>query len=205
MRRPSHKRFSVFVALGVIALAALIGFFLNTSSGTARQPPPGLTAGVSALDDLPPEANIPADVVRSLNALPPDVVGLVAETQKKIRKLRSNLGASGTNIYAFRSRTKSACLIVPQYATICPHELEAGGPGLLWAIGGGTERIPGALVGLAADNVTGVDLTVDQVAIPVTLLNNAVFADLPRDAVQATVVIHYVDADDQTATINLRG
>jgi hypothetical protein len=58
---------------------------------------------------------------------------------------------------------------------------------------------------LAADNVDEVDLTVNGASVPVSLRNNSVFAELPFGAAEATVTIHYSDADDQTMSVNLTG
>jgi hypothetical protein len=60
-------------------------------------------------------------------------------------------------------------------------------------------------VGIAADNVTGVDLTVDGADVPVTVENNAAFAELPVPAHAAQVVIHDRGFDDQTFAIDLDG
>jgi len=173
------KRTTLVIVLAILGMATLL--FANAHIGGASQPPPGLTAGVSALDDLPAEASVPVDVMDTLRVLDPAVVGPVDQAATQMRKLRSSLGVSRTDVYALRSKTGSICFIARPHAAVCPSTLRAGQAGLLFAIGGGsgTAEAPGVLVGIAADNVTGVDLTVDGADVPVTVENNAAFAELP--------------------------
>ena len=197
------RRTTALIVLAIVALATVL--FVATGTGSAGQPPPGLTAGVSAVDDLPAEANVPSAVVETLRAFDPALIGSVDQARKKMRKLRSGLGASQTAIYAFRSQTKSVCVIVVDHSAICPSSLQAGQAGLLFAIGGGygTADSPGMLAGVAADNVTGLDLIVDGADVPVTVENNAVFAELPFPASRAEITVHYRGYDDQTYSVNL--
>ena len=199
------KRTTLVIVVATLGMATVLVAY--ASIGAASQPPPGLTAGVTALDQLPAEASVPADVVGTLGVLDPAVVGSPDQAAAQLRKLRSNLGLSGTDIYALRSRTGSVCFIALPHAAICPQTLQSGQAGLLFAIGGGagTAEVPGVLVGVAADNVTGVELTVDGAAVPVTLENNAAFAELPVDADAAQVVIHYRGFDDETIALELGG
>lgn len=198
----------ITTALIVAVIVAMAGaLFVTTRSGAAGQAPPGLTAGVSALDRLPAEANVPGDVLDTLRLFKPEVVGPFDEAQGKLRKLRSGVGVAGVDIYALRSRTQSVCVIVRKYSGLCPSSLRSGPSGVLFSIGGGygTAESPPVFAGVAADNVTDVDLWVDEAEIPVAVEGNTVFAALPLDAGSVRIVIHYNGFDDQTYSLDLRG
>lgn len=189
---------TTIVAVSIIGMAIVL--FFTTTTSSAGQPPPGLTAGVSALDRLPPEANVPEEVLEILRAFDPSVIGPLDRAAAKVRKLRASPDGSTADIYAVRSKTGSVCVMVRYYAGMCPAALEAGQPGLLFTLGGGdgTSDLPPVLAGVAADNVSNVDLTVNGSSVPVSLENNTVFAELSTGIQSARVVVHYDGYDDET-------
>jgi hypothetical protein len=202
------SRRNVFFAVAAVS-AMTIGVLalISSETGGASEPRPGLTAGVSALDRLPPAATLPDKIVEILGVLPPAVVDKSTVVAKqRVRLLRSDLGVGRTGFYAFRSKSGSVCFIVEEHSAVCPSRLSAGEPGLLWSIGGGTETVPAALVGVAADNVASIGLIVDRVPVPVTIKNNAAFAELPPAADTATITIVYADGQSpETTMVHLQG
>lgn len=193
--------------IGAMIAAMAAALFITTKTGSAGQAPPGLTAGVSALDRLPAEANVPADVLDTLRYFDPDVVGPFNEAKGKLRKLRSGGRGADVDIYAFRSQTQSVCVIVRNYSGLCPSSLRSGPSGVLFSIGGGygTAETPPVFAGVAADHVTDVDLWVDEVEVPVSIETNSLFAELPLGARSVRIVIHYDGFDDQEYSLHLRG
>jgi hypothetical protein len=191
------------IFLAAAATAAAAALLIYASQGEAQEPLPGLLAGVSALDTLPPAANVPPDVVETLKSLDPSDVGEPAAAAKKLRRLRSNVGTAKRDLYAFRSPTGAVCFVMEEHSALCPSALTAGSPGLLWTIGGGTEKVPGALAAIAADPVTAVELRVDDKAVPVSLANNAAFAELPSGGHEAVIVVHYRDTRSETINVGL--
>lgn len=185
--------------LVTVILAFAASLFLTTRTGSAGQPPPGLTAGVSALDTLPAQASVPEAVRDTLRAFDPAVVGPLDRASSSVRRLRNELGSARTAIYALRSQKNSVCVIVRDYSGICPSSLDSGHAGILISLGGGlgTESAPPILAGIASDIVTGIELTVDGSSIPVSIQNNALFAELPLSARDVTLRVHYRGFDDQ--------
>ena len=192
-------------AIVVAILAIAVALFMTTKPSFASQPPPGLSGGVSALDALPPEMSVPADVLDTLRAFDPTVVGPLERAAGKLRKLRSGLGPQDVEIFALRSRTSSVCVIVRGYSGMCPSSVRSGPAGLLFSVGGGygTADSPPILGGIAADNVAGVEVTADGVAVPATIENNGVFAVLPLDARAVQIIVHYDGFDDKTFDVEL--
>ena len=191
-------------AVGILALVAASAVVLFAATrGEAQKPLPGLSAGVSALDRLPAASNVPPDVLKTLGYLDPHVVGPSRDGAQKLRKLRSDLGRGHLGLYALRSKTGSVCFILEKDSALCPARITAGSPGLLWTIGGGTEAVPGSLAGVASDPVKAVELTIDGNRIPVTLENNAVFAELPAGGHEASIVVRYDDGRTETIGVQL--
>lgn len=199
-----HSRGIVLGLGGVLAVAAV-------SLGTARivdagAPPKqkGLAAGVAALSNLPPEATVPARVIRFVEATAPANRANPAEMTLGVRKLRTNLGTTRSSLYAYRAPNGSVCWLLVGHGGTCP-DVYAGTYGLQWTIGGGYGDVPGNFVGIAADDVSSVELIVDGVGRDVPIRNNVVFAELPNGAERAEIVVKRTDGSDDAATVRLNG
>lgn len=191
------------LAVVLVAMLGVLPVLYFTSKGEAQEQPPGLTAGVSSLLTAPRAGDIPPDVESMLEAFPPTTVGSAAEVRRSLRLLRSDLGGARRAIYAFRSQTGSVCFVVSGHSGVCPASVTAGGPGLLWAIGGGTESAPGSFAGVVSDSVSGISLVIDGQPVPVSIANNAAFADLPRDGMSAVITISYTNGSEEKISLRL--
>ena len=186
--------------LAVLATALIVG---PSASGDDRRP--GIAAGVRSVIALPPEASLPLQVRFAVDRMAVETGTDRASARANVRRLRSNLGVLRSELYAFRARNGSVCWILTDFVGSCPDSVERGSPGLQWTIGGGYDHVPGALVGIAADDVRAVRLVLDGTARAASLVNNAVFAEVPRGAKQAEIVIEHRDGTTNSARVALNG
>ena len=200
---PSRRK-SVVLVGAFLALSASVIAGVLASHGSANQPPsPGVSAGVSSLTSLPVQADLPPAVVRFVDFAARQRGTDPEQTKARIRKLRSDLGTTRADLYAFRTKSGATCFILIGQVGSCPASPAAGSPGLQWTIGGGYGAVPSSLVGIAADDVTKVDLTVDGADIPVSLRNNVAFAEYPTRAANAEITIHRRDGTQSLVEIRL--
>jgi hypothetical protein len=163
-----------------------------------------LAAGVSALDRIAPaKGPLPPDVQKfaEVNArtLGATVPGIMAQ----VRLLRSGLGKHSRDAYAFRING-AVCFVLTGEGGTCSRG--SGSSSFTWTIGGGDGITDaGALVGVAADDVRAITLTVDGKPIAVSLANNIAYADLPLDGQLAVFTVHHKDGKDTTDTVHLAG
>lgn len=202
MLRFQH-RWKVVFAITAIGAAASAGFISNGHA--SPQPPPGLTAGVASLTALPVQANIPTGVSRFINSAAAATGTDAAAAHANVRLLRTNLGSSSRSVYAFRNANGSPCFLLTGVAGTCARTPAGGTPGLHWTLGGGTDETPSSLVGIASDDVSAVDLFVDGRPVLVTRANNVVYAEFPRTAKEAHVVIHRSGGVDNSFHVRLQG
>lgn len=208
--RITRKR--VLAALGVASLTATA--VIVSTSGSANAVPgeaPGLSAGVSALRELPPTT-----------VMPPAVAGFVEravqehnqrkndqadpETAKSsVRLLRSATGKLRRDVYAFQTKEGLTCFIRIKDVASCAPDVNAGTPGLLWTIGGGYGVVPSHLLAIASDDVKSVRLSVDGIDVPVTLRNNVVFGEFRTGAESAEIAIGYIDGGTNSVSVRLQG
>jgi hypothetical protein len=165
---------------------------------------PGVSAGVSALTRPGrPPASVPKEV-RSFV----DHTARMTQTDPsvalaRLRELRSGLGTTKASLYAYRSSRGSPCFVVTGYGGACAQDPRAGMPGLHWTIGGGHDGVPSILAGIAGDDVTRVELRIDGAAVPVSLEDNAVFAEFPASAGEATIVVVHEGGAESRTTLGL--
>ena len=173
-------------------------------SGSAGRPPsPGVSAGVAALDRLPPATNVPQSVVQFVDFVAPQRGSDPKEALARIRRLRSSLGKTHADLYAFRSGTGAPCFILVGDVGACARSATDGTPGLQWTIGGGMPGNPSNLVAIASDDVAAVGLVIDGAPIPVSLANNVAFAEYPATGRHAQITIARRDGTSGTVEIQL--
>jgi hypothetical protein len=158
------------VLLGAVGASA----FAIYGSG----PSPGLTAGVSSLDRLPPPASLPDSVTSHLDQLASFVGISTAEAEASMRLLRAGLPQG--DLYAFRGTEGRVCFILTRGVALCPNSASAGEPGINWATSGGTPAEGTAVVAVVADNVSHVELIADDARTAVPIINNSIYAPLPK-------------------------
>jgi hypothetical protein len=184
----------------VLVAALALG---SSAAGDDRMP--GVAAGVASVSALPPQASLPPQVRMAVERMAAETGTERARALANVRRLRSNLGVLESELYAFRAATGSVCWILTNFVGSCPDSPERGSPGLQWTIGGGYDNVPGALVGIAADDVRAVQLVLDGRLYSASLVNNAVFAEVPRDARRAEIVIRHRDGTTNSVHVALNG
>jgi hypothetical protein len=189
-------------AIAVFA-AAFAGGMLAVRGSANQPPPPGVSAGVSALERLPAASNLPPQVVRFVEFAATARATNPEQAKARVRRLRSHLGRTDADLYAFRTSGGATCFVLVGEVGACPKSADDGSPGLQWTIGGGHDDVPSSLVGIASDDVTRVDLAVDGTDIPVSLRNNVAFAEYPSTANQAVITIHRMDGSQTTVQVRL--
>ena len=185
--------------------AAVVGVFVASHGSAGPAPPPGVSAGVSSLRTLPPEAHVPSAVARFVRFAAPARGTDVEKAMRNVRRLRSDLGTTKSAVYAFENANGAPCFILVGHAGSCAKSASDGSPGLQWTIGGGYGDVPSNLVGIASDDVARVTLLVDGAAVPVSLKNNVVFGEFPSAAKRAEIVVHRQDRSESTIEIRLDG
>jgi hypothetical protein len=175
-RRSILRDRRVIAAAAALALAGAAGgsAFAIYGSGSS----PGLTAGVSSLDRLPRQASLPDVVTDHLDRLAAFVGISTADAEAGMRRLR--VGLPQGDLYAFRGTEGRVCFILTRGAGLCPRSASAGEPGVMWAVGGGYPGEASAVVALVADNVSSVELIGGVAPTPLPIINNSIYASLPR-------------------------
>jgi hypothetical protein len=206
----SWGRRSVVLA-GVVVLAAI-----GTASAVAYHylgPSPGLSAGLSSLDNLPPTP-WPSSLPRTALDNAAAATGLTPkQAARRLRLVQTGLSlgqesANDVSLYAFEGKAGTGCLFItgPDSGGICLPSWMTKNPaldGLAYADGGGSSpRTPGpvAVYGLVADNVSEVDTEISGVAHNVPIVNNSFYADYDRltSADAITLIVHFDDGTTRT-------
>jgi hypothetical protein len=193
-----HTRRLLFVA--VAATVVIVG----GASALAYQyfgPSPGLTAGVSSLDRLPPATTLPDAVARNLDREAAYAGVSVAEAIDRMRLLRS--GLSHGDLYAFRGTNGTVCFRLTGHVGSCLRDTNMGNPGVMWAVSGGYPREQSALVGIAADNVTALTLVVNGQRTNLAIVNNSFYAEFGDQSEINSMVLEAVYGDGSTKTIRI--
>jgi hypothetical protein len=167
-------------------------------------PAPGVTAGVHALaapgaatSPVPPEVR--SFVTHSAQMTRSDPEKALAD----VRPLRRMLGGGQSAVWAYRSAAGAPCFILTGYGGACAQSPADGMPGLHWMLGGGHDRSPSVLAGIASDDVARVELRVDGAPVPVSLSNNVVFAEFAANATEAAIVVVHKDGSTSRASLRL--
>jgi hypothetical protein len=166
----------VIVAVAVVALLGAAGASAFAIYGSG--PSPGLTAGVSSLDRLPRPASLPDSVTSHLGQLASFVGISTADAEARMRRLRVDLPQG--DLYAFRGTEGRICFILTRGVSLCPNSASAGDPGVNWATSGGSPGEEAAVVAVVADNVSSVDVIAGDARTPVPIINNSIYATLPK-------------------------
>jgi hypothetical protein len=192
-----------------MATAAVFGFataaLVAGKLGGASEPPPqGLAAGVSALDRANEAPLAPTREMRLFARYNARSLGVgEAQVLSRFRLLRKDLGPSRRAVYALRIDGTVCFLLTGEGGTCSSTD---GTSSFTWTIGGGDGVTDaGALVGIAADDVAGIDLYVDRAPVRVSLLDNVAYADLPLSGRTAEIIVRHDDGRATTDTVMLGG
>jgi hypothetical protein len=199
LRNPRTTIALLTTAVAAAALAVVVAL------GQAGDPPPvGLAAGVSALGRVASaKGPIAPDVKKFAQVNAKTLGATVPEIMAQVRLLRSGLGKHSRDVYAFRING-AVCFVLSGEGGTCSRG--SGSSSFAWTIGGGDGITDaGALVGVAADDVSAITLTVDGKPIAVSLANNIAYAELPLDGKLAVFTVHHKDGKETTDTVRLQG
>lgn len=197
---------SVTVLAGLGAGSALAYHYLG--------PSPGFSAGLSALNKLPPVA-WPSSLPKGGLADEAAATGLAAsQAEQRLRLVQSGLSLGNTNgisLYAFQGNGGTGCLYItgPDASGICLPSSMTNNPaldGVAFADGGGeTAQTPGPLAvwGLVADNVSGVATDLSGVTHTVPIVNNSFYADYDQITTADTIKLMLTFTDGTTRTFDL--
>jgi len=147
---------------------------------------PGNSGSVGAMARLPAPANVPDDVVAATRHMASVTGGDPAVAVASLRKLRTGLGVTDSDFYAFHPTAGgAACYFITGRGGVCPTAATSNVRGIEWSFGGGypgnidgRPQVPGSIDGLVADNVRSVTLTSNGVEIPLEIVNNAFYKEI---------------------------
>jgi hypothetical protein len=201
VRVPKSGRWRV--ALGVTS-AFGVAAALFSAFATAHEPRDadrgGLSAGVSAIDALPAVHSLPSDVAKWVEQSARDIGDDPTRAKARVRRLRSGLGARGSDLYAYKEENGAICIDLTSQAASCPESVDNGPPGIDWISAGGWASIPRNVVGLVSDDVVRVALSASSVTRPLPIVNNSIFGELPSDD-PAELQLVFRDGSSRTITI----
>jgi hypothetical protein len=205
----SRRTIAVAVALaaGVLTAGASAVGLLRYGSPTGQKFgdwAPGNSGSVGAMSRLPAPANVPADVLSVVRGTASATGGDPAIAVASLRLLRSNLGVTHGDFYAFRpSAGNAVCSFVTGRGGVCPTAAWSSSRGIEFAVGGGYPAwsehgyVPPSIDGIASDNIHSVTLSSNGVEIPLEIVNNAFYKDLdmPPDGSPWSLQIRIVYAN----------
>jgi hypothetical protein len=190
----------IAIAVAVVGLGVVLSVALATADTPRDADRGGMSAGVAAIDALPAVASLPPDVLAWVEQSARDMGNDPSQAKTRVRKLRSNLGARHSDLYAYKEENGAICVDLTHQAALCPFRLDDGPPGIDWFTAGGWESIPSSVVGLVADNVVRVSLLADGTSRTVPIVNNSIFAELPS-AAPAELHLSFRDGSERTIAI----
>src|SRR5919204_2003541 len=201
---PPHSKRTRFTFLVAAAVGLASGLF--AAFATAHEPRDadrgGLSAGVSAIDSLPAVASLPSDVAQWVDQSARDIANDPARAKARVRRLRSGLGARGSDLYAYKEENGAICIDLTSQAASCPESADNGPAGIDWISAGGWASIPRNVVGLVSYDVVRVALSASGVTRPLPIVNNSIFGELPSDD---PAELQLVFRDGSTSRITVPG
>ena len=200
----SRKARALFLTL--LAGVAATAFSVAIGHGSSA-PPSGLSVGVSALDHATAGTASAVDAIKQHDLSAFDEINATrlsttpAAMAATWRELRTGLGDRSQQLFA-QKVGKSYCFVLTGSGGTCA--ATDGDSSFAYTIGGGNgSDLPGALAGIVADDVTGIDLTVDGQNVPVSIANNAVYAQLPPNGRRTQITVVHADGSKTTNNLDL--
>jgi hypothetical protein len=179
------RRRSRWTAIPAVAILAAVASATGALAYHFFGPSPGFTAGLSALEHLPP-ASLPTSLPPVALEHAAGAVGISpdqARTRLHLVRTGLTLGpgrstASG-RLYAFEGQPGTACIfLIGQGDTCLTPASVSYTRSVMPAIFSGYPGQTPALVALVADDVRSVDLKLGAKVRNITIVNNSVYADL---------------------------
>jgi hypothetical protein len=153
------------------------------------------------MERLPAERTLPADVARWVESSAVATNTDAAEAKTSVRKLRENLGAAHSDLYAYRTASGGTCFDLTAQVALCPKDAQAGPRGIQWVTGGGFGSVPRNVAALVSDEVARVDLVADAGVQRVPIRNNTIFVELPSASGPAQLRLSFRDETAETIAL----
>lgn len=198
-----------------VALAATIAVVAAQGSDapTYGTWAPGTSAPISATATIPaatsPPAALAADVATSISAMG----GNAQAATHSLRLLRSALGATRSDLYAYSPQDGVWCLFLWERQSVCPTASESTTPGAVYLLSPGgpgyvgqSDDVPAAVAGIVADNIREVQLTDGSTSTELPIKNNAFYQDLNETSQgEFTIGLSFTYADGSVSEASLHG
>lgn len=204
------------VAMGVMTAGASAVGVLRYASSTGEKYgswAPGNSGDVGAMSRLPAQTNVPDDVAAVVRRMASVTGGDAAVAVASLRRLRSGLGVSGSEFYAFRpAQGKSVCYFVTGRGGVCPTASTSSLRGVEWAFGGGypgtldgQPQVPSSIDGLVTDDVRSITFTSNGHELPLEIVNNAFYREVAAPPAGAPWTLElrvtYANGDEKTVAV----
>jgi hypothetical protein len=180
--------------------AGAFAVFSKSQSDTA-----GVSAGVGALDRLPPVSEVPSGVAEWVDRAAAATGTDPATARSDLREMRADLplGDRRVSMYAFPERNGAVCFFVETVVSLCPNDPSAGEEGIQWVAGGGVPGItPRTIVAIVSDAVASASLRINSDILELKVVNNSIYAELPDvDPKSGTYALDLSYADGSSRTI----
>lgn len=186
----NRLRISLAGAVVSLLVAASLAAFLSPGLRAAETDSlPTLDRSVRAMGTAPtvavPAGTVAMAIERSAYAFDGDE----ARGRTTLKRLRTALGTDRGDIYAYTPRAGMLCLVHSVRGATCSSGTSPGRRGIALVFSPGGPGYPGqapdlpaALVGIVADDVSSVVLVTNGKARPLTIENNAIYAEVARPA-----------------------
>lgn len=206
MRSWSSRRSTLLAVIIVgTSLFSAAGYGASRLLAGSPSPAPGVANDVAALRTLPAPASVGAAVKNAVATTASRSGGNASTAVASLRELLPDVGAGHNQLYAFRGANGGVCFLLWQRMSTCPQGAQTFDKGIVWGVAGGypTARgnVSSAVLGVVADDVASVALSVDGQKISLPIVHNAFFHELPDVAAGSSWNVQLIVAhSDGTAT-----
>jgi hypothetical protein len=196
MTNQAAKRIAI-LAVSISALSLVVASVVAAATGSA---PAESTAGLDG-DSI----TVPGEVASNVNQLAEFVGTDAAEAASSLRLVRKGVGATATDIYAFRNEHGRPCIVVPEWIGFCQPSSGTKPEGLDWSIGGGDPQTPSKFIATYTDEIVSVTLAIDGRAIPVSMANNVAYAEFSYASKEAVFTATRTNGQSGSMSLDLSG
>lgn len=208
------------IALTAVLVAIGVAAFLGTAARSSGPPPsggwaPGKAAPLTAAMELPIVAAPPAQLATDIGASAAMVGGSSDQALSTLRRVRSNLGATHSDLYIYSAGGNGWCMFLWERQSQCPSAPSSPTPGALYYLSPGGpgyvgqgDDVPAAIAGIAADNIKAVTLNDQGSTVNLPIVNNAFYSDLtdnPNAAFSVSLEFTYADGSTKAVTLDNGG
>ena len=133
IRKIGSRKAVIGGVLVLVAIGAALGAF--AASGRSDTPPAPPT--FAALGNGNPVASLPSTVQEFVDRASPIIRMNPATASTRVFLLRSSMGPTALDAYAFANDTGQPCFFVPTEGGLCETTTQTSTPDFYWQVGGG--------------------------------------------------------------------